>query len=82
MYPGLLFTWRRQVREGMLTERRAPLFLPVEMTSAPDLPQRSEQIEPSTPRRIEIELNDGCRIKIDEGVGLASLRRVLTALRG
>jgi transposase len=82
VYPGLLFTWRRQVRKGMLTERRAPLFLPVEMVSAPDLPRPSEQIEPSTPRRIEIELNDGCRIKIDEGVGLASLRRVLTALRG
>jgi transposase len=82
VYPGLLFTWRRQVRKGMLTERRAPLFLPVEMTSARDLPRPSEQMEPSTPRRIEIELNDGCRIKIDEGVGLASLRRVLTALRG
>ena len=82
VYPGLLFTWRRQVRKGMLTERRAPLFLPVEMASAPDLSQRPEQVEPSTPRRIEIELNDGCRIKIDEGVGLASLRRVLAALRG
>jgi transposase len=82
VYPGLLFTWRRQVRKGMLMERRAPLFLPVEMASALDLPRPSEQIEPSTPRRIEIELNDGCRIKIDEGVGLASLRRVLMALRG
>jgi transposase len=82
VYPGLLFAWRRQVRKGMLTERRAPLFLPVELASAMALPRPSEQIEPSIPRRIEIELNDGCRIKIDEGVGLASLRRVLAALRG
>jgi transposase len=82
VYPGLLFTWRRQVRKGVLTERRAPLFLPVEMANALDLPQPSGQVEPSTPRRIEIELNDGCRIRIDEGVGLASLRRVLAALRG
>ncbi|MBN8925265.1 MAG: transposase [Rhodospirillales bacterium] len=82
VYPGLLFTWRRQVREGVLRERHAPLFLPVEMASALNLPRPSEQIEPSTPRRIEIELSDGCRIKIDEGVGLASLRRVLAALRG
>ena len=82
VYPGLLFTWRRQVRKGVLTERRAPLFLPVEMASALDLPRPSEQAEPIIPRRIEIELNDGCRIKIDEGVGLASLRRVLAALRG
>jgi transposase len=82
VYPGLLFTWRRQVRKGMLTERRAPLFLPVEMASARDLPRPSEQVELNTPRRIEIELNDGCRIRLDEGVGLASLRRVLSALRG
>jgi len=79
VYPGLLFTWRRQVRKGVLTERRAPLFLPVEMASALDLPRPSG---PATRRRIEIELNDGCRIRIDEGVGLASLRRVLAALRG
>src|ERR1700733_6195869 len=82
VYPSLLFTWRRQVRKGVLTERRAPLFLPVEMASALALPLPAEQAEPIIPRRIEIELNDGCRIKIDEGVGLASLRRVLAALRG
>jgi transposase len=82
VYPGLLFTWRRQVRKGVLTERRVPLFLPVEMASTRDLPRPAEQVEPNTPRRIEIELSDGCRIKIDEGVGLASLRRVLAALRG
>ena len=72
VYPGLLFTWRRQVRKGVLRERRAPLFLPVEMASGLDLSRPSEQVEPNTPRRI----------KIDEGVGLASLRRVLAALRG
>src|ERR1700744_2393433 len=66
VYPGLLFTWRRQVRKGLLTDRRAPLFLPVEMASAPDLSQRPEGVEPTTPRRTEIELNAGCRIKIDE----------------
>ena len=59
VYPGLLFTWRRQVRKGMLTERRAPLFLPVEMAGTRDLPRRSEQAESSASRRIEIELNDG-----------------------
>ena len=82
LYPGLLFTWRRQTRKGTLTERRAPLFLLVEMASALDLPRPLEQSEPAAPRRIEIELDDGCRIRIDEGVGLASLRRVLTALPG
>jgi hypothetical protein len=52
------------------------------MASALDLPRPPVQSEPAAPRRIELELNDGCRIRIDEGVGLASLRRVLTALRG
>jgi transposase len=78
LYPGLLFTWRRQARKGALIERREPLFLPVE-TAGPDLVR---QAEPAAPRRIEIELNDGCRVRIDEGVGLATLRRVLAALRG
>ena len=82
VYPGLLFTWRRQVRKGTLTQRRAPLFLPVETASALDLAGQPERAEPATPRRIEIELSDGSRIRIDEGVGLASLRCVLKALRG
>jgi transposase len=81
VYPGLLFTWRRQVREGTLTERRAPLFLPVE-TSTSDVPRQPERGESTTPPRIEIELKDGCRVRVDEGVGLTSLRRVLAALRG
>jgi transposase len=54
VYPGLLFTWRRQVRKGVLTDSRAPLFLPIAMARASDLPRLSEQVEPSTSRRIEI----------------------------
>ena len=30
VYPGLLFTWRRQVREGRLMRPRVPMFIPVE----------------------------------------------------
>lgn len=82
LYPGLLFTWRRQVRNGTLTERRAPLFLPVGTTTALDVRREPERGEPAMPRRIEIELADGCRIKVDEGVSLPALRRVLAALRG
>src|SRR5690242_18846919 len=37
IYPGLLFTWRRQVREGMLAPSLPPVFLPVR-TAAPTLP--------------------------------------------
>lgn len=82
LYPGLLFTWRRQVRKGALKERRAPLFLPIEATSTLDVSRQLDRNDPATPRQIEIELSDGCRIRIDEGVSLAALRRVLRALRG
>jgi hypothetical protein len=33
-------------------------------------------------RHIEIELADGRRVRVDEGVSLPALRRVLAALRG
>ena len=32
--------------------------------------------------RIEIELGDGSRVRVDDGVSLATLRRVISALRG
>ncbi len=82
LYPGLLFTWRRQVNKGALKERRAPLFLPIEEVSTREAPRQPERTDPSTPSRIEIELSIGCRIRMDEGVSLPALRRVLTALRG
>ena len=84
VYPGLLFTWRRQFRDGKFAAAREPLFLPIE-TSGHDLaiPQpRVEQSESRNPRHIEIELKDGSRVRVEDGVNLTTLRRVLTALRG
>jgi hypothetical protein len=46
-----------------------------------DLLRQPERNDPASPRRIEIELSNGCRIRMDEGVSLPALRRVLTALR-
>ncbi len=81
---GLLRFGNERLRVRVPSAGATRLFAPapVEMASGLDLPRPSEKGEPNTPRRIEIELSDGCRIKIDEGVGLASLRRVLAALRG
>jgi transposase len=84
VYPGLLFTWRRQFRNGKFSPAREPLFLPVE-TPVHDfvVPQpKVEQSERRHPRHIEIELKDGSRVRVDDGVNLTTLRRVLTALRG
>lgn len=81
VYPSLLFTWRRQARDGKLTPRSKALFLPIQTqpAAAPVLPTDPER---SALRQIEIELKDGSRVRIDEGVSLSALRRVLTALRG
>ncbi len=87
---SLLFTWRRQVRAGMLTDPQAPAFMPVQMvdmelaSAAPPRPPK----RPSASARssaaqglIEIELGDGRQVRVGSDVNLAALRRVLTALR-
>ena len=87
VYPGLLFTWRRQVREGRLARPRVPMFIPVEtqrsvsptLSSAPASPTRAAAVAVG---RIEIELGDGSRVRVDDGVSLVTLRRVISALRG
>jgi len=81
IYPGLLFTWRRQAREGTLAPSLSSVFLPVR-TAAPTLPAPASEKPPRPAGQIEIELKDGSRVRVDGDVGLASLRRVIAALRG
>jgi transposase len=87
VYPGLLFTWRRLVREGRLRRPQMPMFIPVE-TEKPVPPAVSSPLAPPTRAvavavgRIEIELGDGSRVRVDDGVSLVTLRRVISALRG
>jgi transposase len=88
---SLLFTWRRQVRAGLLTDPQVPAFMPVQMVDtavASAAPPRPPE-RPSTPARsaaapglIEIELGDGRQVRVGSDVNLAALRRVLAALRG
>lgn len=87
LYPSLLFTWRRQAREGKLAPRQMPMFVPVHRLGAAVpavLPEAGRSDQPVLPvaGQIEIELKDGSRVRVDGGVSLASLRRVLAALRG
>jgi transposase len=88
---GLLWNWRRQARRGLLGPDLAPAFLPVHLTGEPvsrDLgrPSRSLAVSPETPSsadaQIEIMLADGTLVRAGQNVGLATLRRVLAALRG
>ena len=91
---GLLFTWRRQAREGRLGgDEQAPVFVPVVITREPSpaVPVlRSDDLDAAAqPRRarrktgiMEIDLGGGRRLKVDRDVDAAALRRVLDALEG
>jgi transposase len=93
--PSLLFTWRRQAREGRLGgSEPAPVFVPVTVApgptpsvpaGAPLAPPASEAAPDYPPRRhrtglIEIELGGGRRLRVDRDVDAPALRRVLDAL--
>jgi transposase len=89
---SLLFTWRRQVRDGVLTAApEMPVFMPVHMidtaptaTTGPSTPApRSTSATRSTAPSglIEIELGSGRRVRVGSDVNLVALRRVLAALR-
>jgi|HubBroStandDraft_1064217.scaffolds.fasta_scaffold188962_2 transposase-like protein len=88
---GLLWNWRRQARRGLLRVNFAPNFFPVQVTDEPisrDPGQRSTSltVPPGTPTsadaQIEIMLADGTMVRAGQNVSLATLRRVLAALRG
>jgi transposase len=88
---GLLWNWRRQARRGLLGPDLAPAFLPVHLTGEPvsrDPGRRSTSlaVSPETPSsadaQIEIMLADGTLVRAGQNVSLATLRRVLAALRG
>jgi hypothetical protein len=88
---GLLWNWRRQARRGLLRVDLAPIFLPVQLAGEPisgDPDRRSTlaAVAPGTPAstdgQIDIVLTDGTMVRAGQHVSLATLRRVLAALRG
>ncbi|WP_410052510.1 IS66-like element accessory protein TnpA [Bradyrhizobium sp. SZCCHNRI3037] len=85
---SLLFTWRRQARQGRLGGEALPALVPVEIASAaapaattgapqpPSLPP----VQRARVGLIEIELG-GCRVRVDRDVDPEALQRVLELLR-
>jgi transposase len=88
---SLLFTWRRQAREGLLGPApESPVFVPVQAlapasTAVAPLDNRPRLASGSrsagAPGLIEIELGNGRQVRVGSDVNLAALRRVLAALR-
>ena len=80
---GLLWNWRGQVRRGELVPEPMPTFLPMRvMADAPAVMSAPVQAAaPAEAARVEITLPDGTCIRVGADVGLATLRRVMTAVR-
>jgi transposase len=87
---SLLFTWRRQSREGLLARvTDHPVFMPVQTLAPPataaaprdTAPRPAPQARGAGPSGlIEIELGNGRHVRVGSDVNLAALRRVLAAL--
>lgn len=84
VYPNLLRTWRRQVREGRLVAAPPARFMPVRV--AETAPMAAGIAPPNRDRAVaetvEIVLPDGLRVRVGNDVGLAALRRIMKVLRG
>ncbi|MCW1842243.1 IS66-like element accessory protein TnpA [Prosthecomicrobium hirschii] len=85
--PSLVFSWRRQAREGRLgrTQKALPL-LPVmieaESTSTTTEPECGANRTRRSAGLIEIDLGRGRRLRVDRDVDADALRRVLDVLAG
>ena len=79
---SVLWAWRKQARQGVLVAEPASMFMPLQVVT--DLPAPAPRVEaaPAASPRIEIALPDGTVIRVDEAIGSAALRRVVTVLRG
>jgi transposase-like protein len=84
VYPSLLRTWRRQMRDGHLVAAQALHFVPVRLGDPPSPASATAPAINSHPASdtIEIVLPDGSCVRVGSGVNLGALRRVVTALRG
>ena len=88
VHRSLLQRWRRQVRDGTLVVDRlgASSFVPVavdDSAAAPPVlgisavgPPRDAAVR----RLVEIDLPNGCRVRVEQDIPTAALRRIIGAL--
>ena len=77
---SLLFTWRRQCREGALGVGELPRFVPVAVATETAALPRSCGLAERPMGLIEIELPNGCRLRVHERVAANTLRKVVAVL--
>ncbi|TPG46419.1 IS66 family insertion sequence hypothetical protein [Roseomonas nepalensis] len=79
---GLLWYWRRQLRQGRLAVAPAPepVSLPVQVSDPIHPGPVAPAVAVADPR-IEIALPDGTLVRVGADVDAAALRRVLSVLR-
>src|SRR5277367_4034433 len=86
VYPSLLSTWRRQVREGRLGSDGSGDFVPVRLVARSQEATASSGCQTASGASgaagIEIILADGTRLYIRHAAQLPLLRPVIAALRG
>jgi transposase len=87
---GLIYTWRRQMRQGELGAMPVPAF--AELTVTPPLAMAEPEPVAAPPEvpaeasahdhgRIEVALPCGATVRVGRDVDEAALRRVLSAVR-
>jgi transposase len=77
---SLIYTWRKQLREGKLAGAMPslPVFAEVQVA---ELTPPAPQPAPYPSGLIQIELPGGVRVSVDAGVDADALARVLSVLR-
>lgn len=77
---SLIYTWRKQLREGKLASAvpSLPVFAEVQVAEPV---VRTPQPAPCPPGFIHIELPGGVRVSVDAAVDTGALTRVLSVLR-
>lgn len=82
--PSLIYQWRREAgasHEGAGQSGCCRCRLP--RVDAPSgAPAKPLAASPHRYGMIAIELTDGMRVRVDDGIGLAALRRAIAVLRG
>jgi transposase len=87
---GLIYTWRRQMRQGELGAMPVPAFAELMVTPPPAMAEPEPVVAPPEvpagasahdPGRIEVALPCGATVRVGRDVNEAALRRVLSAVR-